>query len=254
MSKNPQASIQVSERAGSLARRLLGGGGAASLDAYRVGACLPFVAHGMTAAGDLVIAAPRTGEIGPEGTDVRLDVVRQTGDPALAVIASSIHVLGALTWVDDAEARGMGGLPERVANLLTVPGMGLGLIAVKRAVLHDLHGASVIEPEEIFHEAQLDDHAGYDAVAACELSVLKDLCWSVMVGAIPGEVVSKAALPGVCAHTAERVHCVDVDSFGVTLMLAGQAETVLVFAAFPSAQGTPRERVDGLFSAVVVPA
>lgn len=244
----------VSQRAGSLARRLLGGGGAASLDAYRLGACLPFVAHGVTAHGDLVIAAPRAGVLGAvEGADVRLDVVRQTGDPTLAVIASSIHVLGSLAWLDDAEAAALGEPPERVADLLAVPGMGLAVISVKRAVLHDLHGATVIARGDIFLEEQLDDHAGYDAVASAEPWALKDLCWSVRLGLVPGEVVTKGALPGVCAATADRVHCVDVDLFGVTLMLAGTEEAVLVFAEFPAGAGTPQQRVADLLASVVVP-
>lgn len=243
------------QRTGSLARRLLGGAGAAALDAYRLGVCLPLVAHGITAAGELVIAAPRSGRLGAEAeTDVRLDVVRHTGDPRLTVIASSIHLLGSLTWVDDQAAACREGLPERVAELLALPGMGLAVIAVKRAVLHDMHGATVIDPAQIFPEPQLDDHAGYDAVASVALPALKDLCAAVTLGLIPGEVVTKAALPGGCAETAARVHCVDVDRFGVTLMLAGTEETVLVFAEFPGGGATVQDRVADLLAGVRVTA
>ncbi|NHB85588.1 hypothetical protein G7085_15955 [Tessaracoccus sp. HDW20] len=117
-----------------------------------------------------------------------------------------------------------------------------------------MHGATVIDPTDLFREPRLDDHAGYTAVASHDQAALSDLCWAVMVGAVPGEVVSKGPLPGVCAHTAERVHCVDVDPYGVTLMLAGAEETLIVFAAFGAGAGEPTVRVARLLEGVAVAA
>ena len=241
--------VDVSERAASLARRLLGGGGAASLDAYRLGRSLPFVAHGMTADGVLVVAIPTEalGAVGP--TDIRLDVVRQTCDPTLTVVASSIHVLGSLVSVDEAEAASMTGLPERVAGLIPLAGMGLARVEVERAVLHDMHGATVIRAADLFHEAQLDEHAGHDSVVAHGQDALKDLCWAVLVGATPGEVVDPGAPRGVCPSIA-GVHCVDVDRFGVTLLVAGAEGVQVVFAAFGDSMG--EGGVEALFERVAL--
>lgn len=230
--------VEMPQRATSLARRLLGGSGAASLDAYRMGQCLPFVAHGMSEDGSLVVAAMPEGLLGAVdpgvAVDVRLDVVKQTPDPSVSIVAASLHLLGALTWATEAEARGLVGLPPLVAAMLEVPGARLGVIVIERTVLHDLTGATPIDSDELYHEPAVlaDEYAGFDLVGRHDQDALKDLCWSVMVSATPGLVVSKAALPNVCPHTADKVFCVDVDTLGVTLMLVGRVETLLVFAAF----------------------
>ncbi|NHB85587.1 hypothetical protein G7085_15950 [Tessaracoccus sp. HDW20] len=80
----------------------------------------------MTSDGVLVVAAHAGALRGADGpTDVRLDVVRQTGDATLPVIASSIHVLGRLTWLDEEAARSLG-LPDLVADLVGCPGCRWG--------------------------------------------------------------------------------------------------------------------------------
>lgn len=242
MTTSPEtARVEGAERANRLARRLLGGSGAASVDAYRLGECLPFVAHGIAADGSLVVAARPEGCLATisdgEGVDVRLDVVKHSPDPSISIIGSSIHLLGSLSWLPDGGAGRTAGLPSLVEAMMEMPGARLGVIVVERAVLHDMFGPTPIDPGQIHAEDAVvtDDHLGFELVASHDQPALKDLCWSVLVGAAPGGVVSKAPLPAVCPHTADRVFCVDVDAMGVTLMLVGREETLLVFAAFSSA-------------------
>lgn len=232
------ARVEGVERAHRLARRLLSGAGAASVDAYRVGQCLSFVAHGISADGSLVVAARPEGELATMvdgvAVDVRLDVVKHSPDPSISIVGSSVHLLGALTWLPEAQACALEGLNPLLEAMVDVPGARLGVIAVEKAVLHDMMGPTPIDPDQIHADDVViqDDHLGFELVAAHDQSTLKDLCWAVMVGAAPGAVVSKAPLPAVCPHAADRVFCVDVDTMGVTLMLVGREETLLVFAAF----------------------
>lgn len=228
---------EVEGRAAALARRLVGGAGAASLDAYRVGECLEFVAHGIAEDGSLVVAAIPAGALAAAGDgvpiDVRLDVVKQAPVPAVSIVSASVHLLGELTWVPAAEVA-LGELPSSVASLADMPGVRYGVVAVRRAVLHDLTGATVIDGDQFHYEAPsaVDGYAAFEKVAGLDQGMLKDLCWAVMVDATPGLVVSKPAMPNVCQHMADRVFCVDVDARGLTMMLVGTEETLLVFAAF----------------------
>ncbi|QXT63615.1 hypothetical protein [Tessaracoccus palaemonis] len=228
---------EVEGRAASLARRLVGGAGAASLDAYRVGECLEFVAHGIAEDGSLVVAAMPAGTLAAAADgvpiDVRLDVVKQAPDPAVSIVSASAHLLGELAWVPASEAV-RAGLPASVEAMADVPGVRFGVVAVRRAVLHDLTGATVIDEDQLYYEApsDIDAYAAFEKVAGLDQGMLKDLCWAVMVDATPGLVISKPAMPSVCQHMADRVFCVDVDDRGLTMMLVGTEETLLVYAAF----------------------
>lgn len=246
--------VEISERVRALARRMLGGAAAASIDAYRTGEQLACVAHCVTDDGALLVAAVPTGELAlmapGVGVDVRLDAIKHTPDPSISLVAASIHLLGVLSWVDDVtlESRRAEGLPPLVGALLDSPGARLGVIDMERAVLHDMTGATAFGPEilQIVPGPQQDGYLGFELVAAYGQDVLKDLCWAVLVDEVPGEAVTKGPLPGVCAHTADRVYCVDVDPLGVTLMLVGQGETVVAFAAF----GEPADSDDAMVRAV----
>lgn len=242
--------VGLSARAHALALRMLSGAGAASVDAYRLGECLEFVAHGMTSAGELVLAASPVGELSrladAQPAEVRLDIVKHTPDPSVSLVAASLHMLGSMTWVESVE----GELPERVASLAAIPGVRLAVVEIERAVLHDMAGASVIDtgaPPAV--GPALDEQDAFRAVARQGQSALKDLCWAVMVDAVPGEVASKAALPNLCAHTVDSVYCVDVDALGITLMLVGRHETLIAHAAFATpaiSQAALERRVDEL--------
>lgn len=240
--------VDLPQRSNALARRLLGGAGAASLDAYRLGECLPFIAHGVAGDGSLVVAARSDGALGAVepglAVDVRLDIVKRAPDPSVPIVAASLHLLGSLTWVTEVEAGRIDGLPPLVSAMTALPGVRLGVIDIERVVLHDMSGATPIELDQLGHApaAVGDEYAGFELVSRHDQATLKDVCWSVMVGATPGIVVSKAALPNVCPHNADKVFCVDVDALGITLMLVGSSETLVVFAAF----GAPAESAESL--------
>ena len=70
------------------------------------------------------------------------------------------------------------------------------------------------------------------------------ICWAVMVERVPGVVVNKGPLPHVCDHTADRVFCVDVDPNGVTVMLVGRQETLVVHASFDAPAASQGELED----------
>lgn len=247
------------ERGATLARRLLSGGGAAAVCAYRLGQSVGFAAHGLTADGALVLAVPATGALGDltagEVTDVRVDVVRQSCDPAVPIVAASVHLLGVLRFVDPAGTRervASGSLPETVAALLDLPDMRLCAVEVERIVLHDLEGAAVIDPDVLRAgpAVTLDDLDSFSRVAGRGQEALRDLAWGVMVAAVDGVVVRRGASRGCAA--AGRAYCVDVDEQGVTLLLAEDAGTAVVFAGFPAHAGSREAQagaIDALFEA-----
>ena len=127
-----------------------------------------------------------------------------------------------------------GRLPAMVESTLAVPGARLGFVEVEKMVLHDLTGATPIPLEALEGPAPLieDPYAAFDLVARNDNTALKDLCWAVMVGTVPGFAIQKAPLPHVCSHTADQVFCVDVDPTGVTVMLVGRHETLIAYARF----------------------
>ncbi len=244
--------IQTPERAQSLARRVLGGSGSAGIFAYRLGESLPFVAHGLAADGSLVIAARPEGLLPATapgfGVDVRMDAVLHSADPSVSIVAASVHLLGELTWVGEAELQSLRdtGLPSRVADLADLPGMQVGIVEIERAVLHDLDGATVVDLDELRAPSPLDELAAQGAVARLGQDALKDLCWAVMVGRLEGQVCVADAPPAACAHTMGRVFCVDADLGGVTLMLVSPGEAHVVYAPFPR----PVASVDALEGAL----
>lgn len=250
LSSDASQTTQIVGRESALARRLLGGAGAASLDAYRLTETLQCVAHGMTEDGVLVIAARPEGLLAQAVTaDIRLDVVKQAPDPLISIVGCSLHLLGGLTWADGDL---LADLPAAVADMLEFPGVRIGVIDIDRAVLHDLTGATPLPADELFYEPSLvdDEYAGYEIVASQGQGVLKDLCWAVMVGEVPGIVVSKAPLRAACSHTRGQVFCVDVDAGGVTLMLVGRDETLIVYAAYHGPAMSQRELIDGVWGVV----
>ncbi|MFT3889504.1 MAG: hypothetical protein QM713_15270 [Arachnia sp.] len=234
-------SVAADPRAVSLALRMLHGAGAAALYAYRLDESIEFLAHGLLPNGSLVVAAAPEGMLGTLApgfeVEVRMDVLKQTPDPAVSIVAASAHLLGSLSWAARKETANLvaaGTLPELVEATLSLPGARLGFVEVERLVLHDLAGATVIPLDALTRPFAVieDEHAAFGAVARYDQEALKDLCWAVMVDAVPGMVVSKGPLPHVCEHTADKVFCVDVDPNGVTVMIVGREETVLVHASF----------------------
>lgn len=225
-------------RAHSLAHRMVAGSAAATMIAYRLGEALELVAHGFARDGALVIAAVPVALLAstPAGhpIDVRMDLVKQSPDPVVSLIAASAHLLATLTWAspEETRARRIEGLPAPVDAMLAAPGARLGFLEADRVALHDLAGASTISLGDCPPPVIADGHAAFELIARHDDESLKDLCWSVLVGSTPGIATSRPPLPHQCHHTTDRVFCLDVDPHGVTVMLVGHHETLTVFAAF----------------------
>lgn len=245
MTMSDEASrTQASPRAQALACRVLGGAGSASLLAYRLAETLPFVAHGMAADGSVVIAARPEGMVAAVApgfaVDVRMDIVLNSPDPTVTIVAASVHLLGALTWAGDAETERLRhtGLPSLVADLLELPGMRLGVVDVQHAVLHDLDGATVVDLDELAPQPAADQLTAFEAVARHATSELNDLCWAVEVGRLPGQVSVSSGPISTCSHTLGKVFCVDVDRAGLTMMAVAPGEARVVYAPFPQVAQT----------------
>ncbi|RXW31481.1 hypothetical protein [Propioniciclava flava] len=228
-------------RVRSLVMRMLSGAAAASLYAYRMEEALETVTHGLMPDGSLVVAAAPTELLStvPAGfaVDVRVDLLKQSPDPMVSLVAASTHLLGSLTWASRAETIAhieAGALPPMVEAMLTAPGARLGFVDMEKVVLHDLTGATPIPLEALEGAVTLieDPYAAFDLVARHDNTTLKDLCWAVMVGTVPGFAIQKAPLPHVCSPTADQVFCVDVDPTGITVMLVGRHETLIAYARF----------------------
>ena len=246
-------SVAAEPRAVSLALRMLQGAGAASLYAYRLDESIEFLAHGLLADGSLVVAAAPEGMLGTLApgfeVEVRMDIVKKTPDPSVAIVAGSTHLLGSLGWVGRREMATLassGELPPLVEATLALPGARLGFVEVEKVVLHDLSGATVVPLDALSRPFAVvdDEHAAFDAIARYDQAALKDLCWAVMVERVPGVVVSKGPLPNVCDHTADRVFCVDVDPNGVTVMLVSRQETLVVHPSFDAPAASQGELED----------
>ena len=159
MATSPEVSQGVgAEHARSLARRMLRGGAACTLVAWRAGSQYDFVAHGLTRQGDIVVA------IRPDedcllstlpagvGTVVRMDLIRHSQDVILSVIAASAHLLGELVLLPaTAVARLLDEeqLPERIAELARISGTRVGLVVTDRVLVHDHSGVTAIAWEEM---------------------------------------------------------------------------------------------------------
>ena len=138
MTTSPEASQDMClERARSLAGRMLRGGAACSLVAWRISSQYDFVAHGLTTQGDIVVAVRPDEDcllstLPPGcGTVVRMDLTRHSNDVTLSVIAASAHLLGELVLLPNAAVDRLmseNQLPGRVAELAQISGTRIGLV------------------------------------------------------------------------------------------------------------------------------
>ncbi len=232
------------DRSQLLALRMLQGSALASIHAYRLRETLDPVVHGVTADGLLAIVAVPTGLTSVQGAgweiDVRLDLVKKSLDPRVSILVASGHALGSMTWASPTESDryvAEGQLPMLLQQALEVPGARLAFIDVERLVLHDMSGAVVVPYDEMALGTPTpgEEFAGTGLLSGYNTSELKDLCWSVMVGRIPGTVTRKSHGGVPCSHTINQVFCVDVDALGVTVMLVAAHELVIVHARFAQA-------------------
>ena len=247
------------ERARSLAERMLEGGAACTLVAWRIGSQYDFVAHGLTAQGEIVVAVRPDEDCllstlpAGVGTVVRMDLVRHSHDVMLSVISASAHLLGELVLMPAAAVTRLlaeGQLPERIAELARISGTRIGLVVTDRILVHDHSGVTPI-PWEEFCETRsepagnwCDDFEAHDIVASHGCVALRQVCRAVLDGRLPGQASIRPSAPGLCGHVLDKVFCVDVDRSGVTLMHIGEHETATVFARFEDRPTTPSALTD----------
>ena len=248
MTISPEASQDMClERARSVAARMLRGGAACSLVAWRISSQYDFVAHGLTAQGDIVVAVCPDEDcllstLSPgSGTVVRMDLTRHSNDVMLSVIAASAHLLGELVLLPNAAVNRLlseNQLPGRVAELARISGTRIGLVVTDRVLVHDHSGVTPVPWGEIQAtcseepEAWCDDFEAHDAVASQGCDALWWVCRAVINGTLPGQATLRPSSPGLCRHVLDKVFCIDVDRSGVTLMHVGEHETATVFADF----------------------
>lgn len=233
-------------RAVSLAERMLTGGASCSLTAWRLDSQYDLVAHGLTADGEIVVALRPPSECplatlpAGVGTEVRLDLLRHSRDIMLNVVASSCHLLGELTLLDEQTVARMAArrqLPERIVELSRLGGSRIGLVTTDRILVHDHSGLTPISwsvMQRPLEEFPRDDFAVHDQVVAQGQQNLVRMCDAVRLGLLPGAVGVRPSGPHVCSHILNRVFCIDVDRTGITLMQIGAEETATVFVEFDS--------------------
>ena len=147
MATSPEVSQDLClERTRSLAGRMLEGGAACTLVAWRIGSQYDFVAHGLTAQGDIVVAVRPDEDCmlstlpAGVGTVVRMDLVRHSHDVMLSVIAASAHLLGELVLLPNAAVARLlaeDQLPGRIAELARISGTRVGLVVTDRILVPD---------------------------------------------------------------------------------------------------------------------
>jgi hypothetical protein len=210
----------------SLTRRMLAGEGAVELTAYRVGETLSSAVHGVSGNGQLVVAdIPNLfHSLGAFHTadhiDVRMDILKDSSDHALALRLASLHLLGTLRWCRDAEEVAGLGLRGHLADLVDDlgPRVRVGVVATQRLLLHDCSGVTVHDLATISEAATAAPatDALNGAVLATTTATLAEIADAVMDGRLPGWA-ERLDLPDAENLAVDQAHCVDVDRHCVTL-------------------------------------
>ncbi|WP_010525159.1 hypothetical protein [Nesterenkonia sp. F] len=130
----------------STARRLLGGAGVIDVVAYRWASqpALAPLAHGLTAAGDWLVAVPEARlPVGASGLPERMEVrvsIEQLGAPSdLRVQIASLHALGTLRLLSAEESSRLldtGTESEPLHAAAQAPGAVLGLLSTETVLVH----------------------------------------------------------------------------------------------------------------------
>lgn len=256
MSLVPEASAATTDalvgRTQSIAYRLLCGSGCGSLLAYRQDpqVSIEFLAHGLTRSGRIVVACcPTPGdEVAEmpltESIAVRLDVTKASQEPGVHIISSAVHLLGTLEWMPlqvSAQLLADGQLPPRVAATVAHPHGRLGVIRTQRVLLHDSTGVTpmafgtLMETSTSMPFPTIEDELeAFDAAMALGEDALWNIADAIDDERIAGRICSRHAVTAGCPHTWNRIYCVDVDRYGLTLMTVEPTRTSTFFAPFDS--------------------
>ena len=244
----------LSQRCSSLARRILSGAGMATMVAHSMISAhespeewtCDLQAHGITASGRFLVALRSHPTQAlcqvPAGlpTDVRLEISKDAPEPAIRLLAASLHVLATVTWltpdqIDHLLATDV--LPSEVSIIAGFDDALIGVIAPHRAILHDAMGSTEIDipalindipADEVFPSAE-DELSALDIVASLGNLHLSQLCDGVRKKTVLGCSCWSRATHHACPHTVGRVFCADIDRTGLTLMYVNPDQTGAMF-------------------------
>ena len=264
----------VGARRRSLALRLLGGAGRASLVAYDLDPLIEAGAlcHALSVSGDLVIACVRDPQVpatqwGETSLRVRLDVVKEAPESAVRITACAVHLLGELQWLPDELVPGFlagAELPEPLVELGTGTGGRIGVVHTDRVLVHDSAGVTPLAYSGLMRSGldTLDQlGGGLDRLASFpdrdqewaardrvgELSEwqVAGLLDAAAHGWEAASTLSQRREP-TCSHVDGQVFCVDLDRTGLTLMTLRDGETTVTFFAFHRPVDAADELIDRL--------
>lgn len=229
----------MSERIEALGLRMLDGGAAAQVRAYRLGEEFSCAAHAIVD-GQLLVACVVTegrlaGLPAGEAVAVRLDLNKQAPFAFPSIEVASAHMLADLVWLSDEEvAACYSRLPELLRIPLEVAGGRIGMLIGDRLVVHDFSGVSALPLGRRLPNAapQPDAITACDDVLALGEERLRNLCWRVMTGSQAGAISFTQVDGQICGGLANKVFCVDVDLIGITLITTGTREIATVFVQF----------------------
>ncbi|WP_168582773.1 DUF2470 domain-containing protein [Gephyromycinifex aptenodytis] len=223
------------DRTALLSRRLLGGAGHARMVAYRAdpNQAITLAAHGLDAAGRLLVVAPCESVSGDEIHDVRLDVNREAVDANARIVTASVHLLGRFEWLNSQEQQDLVSDAHLGGGFLLAagsPAMKVGKITTDRVLLHD---ASGVHPWTLTALKDVDPGVFRDPFEALEaqdavLSLGQANLFTLCAGAArdSGTGSLLACNPAHLAATTARIYCLDIDSLGVTLLDGATADVV----------------------------
>ncbi|WP_316670010.1 hypothetical protein [uncultured Propionibacterium sp.] len=254
MSSTPEAGAAITDalvgRTQSIAHRLLCGAGCGSLLAYHQDpqVSIEFLAHGLTRSGRIVVACcPVPGDEAAEmplteSIAVRLDIAKASCEPGVHIISSAVHLLGTLEWMPpqvSAQLLADDQLPPRVAVAVSHPHGRLGVIRTQRVLLHDSTGVTPMAFGTLLNAGTgmpfptvEEEFDVFDAAMGLGEDALWNIADAIDDERIGGRICSRHSMTAGCPHTWNRIYCVDVDRYGLTLMTVEPTVTSTFFAPF----------------------
>lgn len=251
--------LPLSQRATSLAHRMLAGSGVPALVAYRLPGqpTLSSVAHGLTVDGDLIIATLDADSasadllFSPGGPlDVRMDITKYAPQTDVSIISASMHFLAELRWLpgdEVAQLRSEGALPGAIEAIAQLAGSRIGMVHTESYLLRSGEGVTSLDAADVAAFSQdpranscVDDYGFQLAAQLPELDRML-LYSGVTYDYLPGAVLSRMTGIGGCEHLEAHVFIVDLDITGLTLMRVSDEVSTVVFAPFDDFAVTSEE-------------
>lgn len=245
----------------STARRLVGGAGSLDIVAYRCPSqpSLAPLAHGLTAAGDWLVALPEVRlPVGASGLPEQLEArvrVDQLGAPSdIRVQVASLHALGTLRLLSAEESSRLlaaGTEPAALEAAAQAPGVVLGLLSTQTVLVHARDDVEKLPWHAVVaggaFPAPGDEWDAADAAAALDEAAVRRLVEELAAGSRRGLIGRPVAAPhqrlGVAADgvVPDRARSaddqaapvlLDVDSEGCTWLVRNDGQVRSVVLAF----------------------